>query len=216
MPAFDFDVAIVGAGPAGSTTALSLLQARPDLRGRVVLLEKARFPREKPCAGALGARGDVLLAGLDVAVEVPSARVDGITLRSAGGEASASPGRIGRVVRRFEFDHALARKAASRGAELRDGTRVDDVVDEGPAGAVLATNAGPLRVRAVVGCDGVGSLVRKKLGQGPGRLRAQVVSDALVKHGVAASRLQRRAMGAVGFALDSQESRRVDIYVGAP
>jgi outer membrane protein OmpA-like peptidoglycan-associated protein len=48
------------------------------------------------------------------------------------------------------------------------------------------------------------------------RLRAQVVSDALVKHGVAASRLQRRAMGAVGFALDSQESRRVDIYVGAP
>jgi flavin-dependent dehydrogenase len=175
VPAFDFDVAIVGAGPAGSTTALSLLQARPDLRGRVVLLEKARFPREKPCAGALGARGDVLLAGLDVAVDVPSAWVDGITLRVAAGEASASPGRIGRVVRRVEFDHALARKAVSRGAALRDGTRVDDVVDEGPAGAVVATSAGPLRVRAVVGSDGVGSLVRKKLGQGPGRLRAQVV-----------------------------------------
>jgi flavin-dependent dehydrogenase len=175
VPAFDFDVAIVGAGPAGATTAISLLHARPSLAGRVVLLEKARFPREKPCAGALGARGDALLRKLDVTVDVPSASVDGITLLGAGGEASASPGRIGRVVRRIEFDHALARIAASRGAELRDGVRVDDVRGEGPAGVLVETSAGPVRARVVVGCDGVGSLVRKKLGQGPGRLRAQVV-----------------------------------------
>ncbi len=175
MPAFDFDVAIVGAGPAGSTTAIALLHARPSLAGRVVLLEKARFPREKPCAGALGARGDVLLQRLGVAVDVPSAWVDGITLLGAAGEASAAPGRIGRVVRRIEFDHALARIAAARGAELRDGVRVDDLRDEGAAGVSVATSAGPLRARVVVGCDGVGSLVRKKLGQGPGRLRAQVI-----------------------------------------
>jgi flavin-dependent dehydrogenase len=175
VPAFDFDVAIVGAGPAGSTTALALLHARPELRGRIVLLEKARFPREKPCAGALGARGDALLRQLEVEVDVPSARVDGILLLGAEGEASASPGGIGRVVRRVEFDHVLARTAASRGIELRDGVRVDDVRDEGAAGAVVETSAGPLRARVVVGCDGVGSLVRKKLGQGPGRLRAQVV-----------------------------------------
>ncbi len=175
MPAFDFDVAIVGAGPAGSTAAIALLRARPSLAGRVVLLEKARFPREKPCAGALGARGDALLRQLGVAVEVPSAPVDGITLLGTAREASASPGCIGRVVRRVEFDHALARIAASRGAELRDGVRVDDARDEGAAGVLVATSAGPLRARAVVGCDGVGSLVRKKLGLGPGRLRAQVV-----------------------------------------
>jgi menaquinone-9 beta-reductase len=175
VPAFDFDVVIVGAGPAGSTTALALLQANPGLAGRVVLLEKARFPREKPCAGAMGARGDAVLREPGIEVDVPSARVDGILLLGAESEASASHGAIGRVVRRIELDHALARAAASRGVELRDGVRVDDVHDEGPAGVVVETRAGPLRARVVVGCDGVGSLVRKKLGQGPGRLRAQVV-----------------------------------------
>ncbi len=170
-----FDVIIVGAGPAGSTTALSLLRERPELAGRVALLEKARFPREKPCAGALGMRGEALLHAMDVRVDVPSAHVDGMTLVGATGEVTASPGGIGRVVRRFEFDHALARIAAARGAELRDGVRVDDVRDEGGEGVRVSTSAGELRARAVVGADGVGSLVRKKLGLGPGELRAQVV-----------------------------------------
>jgi flavin-dependent dehydrogenase len=175
VPAFDFDVAIVGAGPSGATTALSLLSTSPGLRGRVVLLDRARFPRDKPCAGALGARGDKLLLGLGAVIDVPSAKVDGMALLGAGGEAVASPGNIGRVVRRFEFDHALAQLAVSRGAELRDGVRVDDLHDEGDGGVTLQTSQGPLRPRVVVGCDGVGSLVRKKLGQPPGRLRAQVV-----------------------------------------
>jgi flavin-dependent dehydrogenase len=175
VPALDFDVVIVGAGPAGSTTALALLHARPELEGRVLLLEKARFPREKPCAGALGARGDALLRGLGVEIYVPSAPIDGMALLGAEGEVSAAPGAIGRVVRRIEFDQALAHTASSRGVQLRDGVRVDDVRDEGHDGVVVETTSGPLRARVVVGCDGVGSLVRKKLGQGAGRLRAQVV-----------------------------------------
>jgi flavin-dependent dehydrogenase len=169
------DIVIVGGGPAGATTAIALAHADPALAARVVLLEKARYPREKPCAGALGDRGDALLRGLGADVDVPSARVDGISFRGAEGEAAASPGRIGRVVRRVEFDHALARIAAARGVEVRDGVRVDAVREEADGAAVVETSAGPLRARAVVGCDGVGSVVRKALGVGPGRLRAQVV-----------------------------------------
>ena len=169
------DVVIVGGGPAGSTTAIALAHASPGMASRVVLLEKARYPREKPCAGALGARGDALLRAMGVRVEVPSAPVDGISFRGADGVTAAAPGRIGRVVRRIEFDHALARAAAARGVEVRDGVRVDAVRDEGEAGVVVDTSEGPLRARVVVGCDGVGSVVRKSLGLSAGRLRAQVV-----------------------------------------
>jgi flavin-dependent dehydrogenase len=139
------------------------------------VLERARFPRDKPCAGAVGERGDKLLRELGAPVEVPSAPVDGISFRCSVGEVRASPGRIGRVVRRIEFDHALARIAVARGVDLREGVRVESVHPDGSEGAVLETSAGSLRARVVVGCDGVGSAVRKALGGGAGKLRAQVV-----------------------------------------
>jgi flavin-dependent dehydrogenase len=169
------DVVIVGGGPAGSTTALALASAAAGLAARIVVLEKARYPREKPCAGALGARGDALLRELGVEVAVPSVAVDGMSFRAAAGETvTAAPGSIGRVVRRFEFDAALARAVRARGVEIREGVRVDRVTDDG-VGATLETSAGPMRARVVAGCDGVGSVVRKALGLGAGSLRAQVV-----------------------------------------
>ncbi len=175
------DVVIVGGGPAGTTTALALAHAAPELAPRVALLERARYPREKPCAGALGARGDALLAAIGVTADVPSVPIDGMSFRGAHGEQTARPGRIGRVVRRIEFDHALARAAAARGVEVREGVRVLDVkeVDDGEGGtdggAVVATSAGDVRARVVVGCDGIGSAVRKAMGLGAGELRAQVI-----------------------------------------
>jgi menaquinone-9 beta-reductase len=168
------DVVIVGGGPAGTTTALALARAAPELASRVVVLEKAPYPREKPCAGALGARGDALLRGIGVAVDVPSVAIDGISFRGPRGGAEASPGRIGRVVRRTEFDHALARAAAARGIEIRDGVAVEAVHDDGRL-AVVQTPDGAIAARVVVGCDGVGSVVRRSMGGGPGELRAQVI-----------------------------------------
>ncbi|HEX4447464.1 MAG TPA: FAD-dependent monooxygenase [Polyangiaceae bacterium] len=168
------DIVIVGGGPAGTTTALALVDAAPELASRVVLLERARYPREKPCAGALGARGDALLRAIGVEVDVPCAPVDGISFRGAMGEASASPGAIGRVVRRIEFDHALALAAAARGIEVRDGVRVE-AIRETPAAALVKTSAGEREASVVVGCDGVGSVVRKALGLPAGELRAQVI-----------------------------------------
>jgi flavin-dependent dehydrogenase len=168
------DIVVVGGGPAGTTTALALAHAAPELASRVVLLEKARYPREKPCAGALGARGDALLRDIGVEVDVPAASIDGMVFRGANGSSQARPGRIGRVVRRIEFDHALAKAAASRGIEVRDGMRVESVED-GPGGARVRTSAGEILAGAVVGCDGVGSTVRKALGLGAGAYRAQVI-----------------------------------------
>ncbi len=171
----DHDIVIVGGGPAGSTTALAIAQAAPALASRVVLLEKARYPRDKPCAGALGGRGDELLRSLGVHADVPSVAIDGVSFRASAGHAVAAPGRIGRVVRRVEFDHALARAAAERGIVIREGVRVLGVRRDDRDGPVVETSDGEIRARAVVGCDGVGSVVRKALGIGLGRSRAQVV-----------------------------------------
>jgi flavin-dependent dehydrogenase len=172
--AFDADVIIVGGGPAGATTALAMARSAPDLARRSLLLERAFYPRDKPCAGALGARGDALLGEIGVVVDVPSVRIDGISFRGAAAEASAAPGAIGRVVRRTEFDHALARAAAASGIQVREGACVDALLDEDD-GVMVRTNYGDLRARVVVGCDGIGSIVRRSLGLGTGRLRAQVV-----------------------------------------
>jgi flavin-dependent dehydrogenase len=171
----DHDIVIVGGGPAGSTTALAIAQAAPELASRVVLLEKAHYPRDKPCAGALAGRGEALLRALDVNAGVPSVPIDGVSFRGSAGAAVAAPGRIGRVVRRIEFDDALVRAAASRGIVVREGVRVVAVRDDDRLGPIVETNEGALRTRVVVGCDGIGSVVRKGLGLGAGRLRAQVI-----------------------------------------
>ena len=54
----DFDVIIVGSGPAGTSTALHLCRLRPELAGRILLLDRAVHPREKLCGGGITHYGE--------------------------------------------------------------------------------------------------------------------------------------------------------------
>lgn len=170
----DADVIVVGGGPAGLSTALFLAALEPALRDRVVVLEKKRYPREKPCAGAMGARADRALARIGVRVDVPSVPLSGMVLTTTLGRVERRVGELGRVVRRLEFDTRLSEIARERGIRVLEGAGVS-AVDYGPNGVRVDTPLGMLRGEVLVGADGVGSIVRRAMGLPAGTLRAQVV-----------------------------------------
>ena len=89
-------------------------------------------------------------------MDVPSAYVNGVAFRSMGKTTIVREGAIGRVVRRIEFDHELARIAEARGIRIVQGARVD-AIDVRSDGVRVESSAGSFRARVLVGADGVGT-----------------------------------------------------------
>jgi flavin-dependent dehydrogenase len=172
----DHDLLIVGGGPAGVSTALFLAHAAPRLRGRIAVIERLRHPREKICAGAIGGRADRALESIGVRVDVPSAFIRGLSVITPAGRLVCRRAEVvGRVVRRVEFDAALADAARDRGIVILEGRRVTGLDRREDGVTVHFEGQGSLHARAVVGADGVGSVVRRELGLGRGALVAQAV-----------------------------------------
>ncbi|NBE95662.1 NAD(P)/FAD-dependent oxidoreductase [Nonomuraea sp. KC401] len=157
-----WDVVIVGAGPAGSAAALRAAQLRP--RARVLLLDRADFPRDKPCGDGIAAHGRDELALLGVPALIDDYRpTPRLTVVSPGGvRVSAEAARPNHVVPRRVFDARLVAAARDRGVEVRR-HRVRDLVPDG-SGVVID---GRLRARTVVAADGAGSVVRRLIGLAP-------------------------------------------------
>ena len=146
-PADQADVIIVGAGPAGSTTAYYLAQAGID----VLLLEKSRFPREKVCGDGLTPRGVRALIAMGVSVSEQDGWVRNKGLRVIGAgrrlemawpELSSYPG-YGLVRPRTDFDQILARRAEQAGARLVEGLTVTGPVLDERTGRITGVTARP-------------------------------------------------------------------------
>lgn len=171
----DYDVVIVGGGPAGAATSLFCVAESAPMAERLLVIDKARFPRDKICAGAIGRRADRALEAIGVRVEVPSIPIRGLGVVTRSGRLTARDGEvIGRVVRRRAYDAALIDRVREASVEVRDGVRLTGLSRRGH-GVVLDTDAGQVSAKAVVGADGVGSLVRRRLGLSPGPYHAQAV-----------------------------------------
>jgi flavin-dependent dehydrogenase len=158
-----YDILILGGGPAGLSTALHLQLLAPHLADRVLLLEKAHYPRPKLCAGGLVADAEIILEGLGLDVsEVPHVDAAEAHFDFAGKGLTVSvPKRHTlRVIRRDEFDAWLAKKAETRGLEIRQGVTVRDVRPDAD-GVTVITDQGEFRAQVVVGADGSNGVTRR-------------------------------------------------------
>ena len=158
-----FDVIIIGSGPAGTATALNLLRADPALAGSILLLDKAVHPREKICAGGLIPHTLDCLNALEIPLSVPHVQVNRARVQALPGqEVVCEEGGMCSIIRRNEFDFLLVRTATERGAEIRQGEKVIQLVRE-PGGIRVMTERTTYHARVVVGADGSGSRVRRQL-----------------------------------------------------
>jgi geranylgeranyl reductase family protein len=156
-----FDAIVVGAGPAGSTTAYRLASAG----AKVLLLDKARFPRDKPCGGGLTIRAvRQLPVSPDPVVEHV---VDRMAFRLRYGTRFERRGRAPLILmtQRRRLDHYLVEQAAAAGAEFRDGAKVG-AVQAGADAARVVVDGSAVEAEVVVGADGVNGTTRKALGLG--------------------------------------------------
>ncbi|HVN12173.1 MAG TPA: FAD-dependent monooxygenase [Kineosporiaceae bacterium] len=150
----DVDVAVIGAGPAGSAAALAVLAARP--RARVALLDRAAFPRDKTCGDGVAPQVLDVLGRLGVRGLLDDwPTVDRLELGYPGGPwLSGRMARPNYVVPRVVLDARLTEAAAARGASVLH-RRVRTLARDGES----VVSAG-VRARVVVGADGASSAVR--------------------------------------------------------
>ncbi len=160
-----WDVVIAGAGPAGVATAVALLDGDRALRGRVLVLDRARFPRDKPCGGGLTGRAEEAMRALGLGLRVPALPSPRARVRYGAVERAIDLPRPVTIVRRIDFDASLVAQARERGVEVREGTPLEEFA-VGPAGVTVRAGGEQFEARVLVGADGAGSLVRRRLDGG--------------------------------------------------
>ena len=173
------DVLVVGGGPAGTSTACHLV--RQGIR--VTILDRARFPRDKPCAEYLSPQASRILAAmgaLRIIEERGPAHLGGMLVRAPNGEHirgdfAANHGfrgfrDRGLAIRRHVLDEILLSQARDAGAEVLEQVRVTNLVHDA-RGRVTGVEtldadgrAGVRHAGIVIGADGLRSIVARRLG----------------------------------------------------
>jgi flavin-dependent dehydrogenase len=175
----DAEVIVVGGGPAGASTAHSLARNGVD----VLVLDRARFPRDKTCAEYLSPQASRILSDMGVLDEIERsspAHLAGMRIRApdghyADGEFSANHGfrpfrDYGLAIRRTILDAIVLEGARTAGARVEELVRVTDVSKDQVGrvnGVTVIRPDGTARTMTstyVVGADGLRSVVGKRLG----------------------------------------------------
>jgi menaquinone-9 beta-reductase len=166
----DADAIVVGGGPAGAAAGITLARA-----GRhVILIDKARFPRDKACGDGLTADALRRLEALGLAVPEATIAswqpVTDVTVRSPSGRETtfvlppSHAGTYAAVAQRRDLDAALIDVARAAGVTVLDGHRCTGVIEHTDHVEVDVEGIGSLRAAWVIAADGIWSSVRKHLG----------------------------------------------------
>ncbi|MCC6790818.1 MAG: NAD(P)/FAD-dependent oxidoreductase [Thermomicrobiales bacterium] len=169
----DVEVIVVGGGPGGSTVAAELA----SVGRRVLLLDRARFPRHKACSEYVNPGGVAILRRLGVLDEVLAAgahRMEAMLVHAPGGDrflanfAGLGTGHAAVGLSRHRLDALLLERARAAGVDVREGAWVRSVVRDGGrvVGVEAAVDGARAVIRAplVIGADGHSSVVARDLG----------------------------------------------------
>jgi geranylgeranyl reductase family protein len=169
----DVEVIVVGGGPGGSTVAAELA----DAGHRVLLLDRASFPRHKACSEYVNPGGAAILDKLGLLNDVFAAgahRMEAMLVHAPGGGrfladfAGVKPGSAALGLSRYRLDHLLLERARSAGVDVRERAHVRAVLRDGErAVGVEATIDGAkevIRAPLIIGADGHSSVVARDLG----------------------------------------------------
>lgn len=204
----EVDVLIVGAGPAGMSTALHLVQANGAWSQRVVVLDKAVHPREKVCGGGLTQLGERVLQNLGLKMDIPFLPINRLQFVYQDQAYAVCDDPVFWIVQRNEFDHWLIQSGERRGICVRQGEAVVQVLPR--EGFVeVVTDRATFHAKVVVAADGSCSGVRQQLKMtNPGRMSRllEVITDveetSAFDEGVATFDFSRMAAGLQGYCWD--------------
>ena len=161
------DVAVVGGGPAGAAAAITLARSGRE----VVLVDKARFPRDKCCGDGLttGALRLMESLGFDPSTVDSWQVVSDVVVRSPSGYEAVFPlprgqGLFAAVARRADLDAALLDTARGAGVKVLDGHPLTDATNERDRILLDVDGIGRVQSRYAIGADGMWSPLRKALG----------------------------------------------------
>lgn len=173
-----FDVLVVGAGPAGSTAAYRLARDGAS----VLLADRARFPRDKPCGGGLTMRAARLLPfPVDPVVEDRVTVIEfGLDFGSRFERRATEP--LVLMTQRLRLDAFLAEQAANAGVDFRDGVKVTDL-ELTHDGVEARVNGEKVAANAILCADGVNGVGARSAGLDDGRDYG-VALEANVPYGV--------------------------------
>jgi flavin-dependent dehydrogenase len=171
-------VIIVGAGPAGATAARTLARAGVA----VSLLDRSRFPRNKPCGGGISLRVLKRFPYLERELgRIATHRVSRLYLEGPGGESTVIESDVpaALMIRRVEFDELLVSLAVEAGAELVTDAEIVQASEHDDRVTLVARDGRRFDASMVIAADGVHSVLGRRLRLNPGWPAASIALDMM-------------------------------------